>query len=286
MDSVLMQKTDFEVELVISNDSSVDDTNTIVQEYILNHPKAKNIKYFVQEKNKGMLPNFIFTIQQCTGKYIAMCEGDDYWTDPLKLQKQVAALEENNAYSMVITNRKVLNSNNEWFEESYDKEYGKNIFCIADVVNGFVPGMQTILMRNYSSLADYFLAHPEFYYGDRYIAYYCSLFGKILLIPEYTAVYRMTGTGVWSVNTAIQKLHTYNQFMQDFHKSLGIPINNETLAMLSFNTSYTSLRYAIRRPTLLMEKEYRKIILKPWAMYSKMNRLKMFLSIVFNPRSK
>jgi glycosyltransferase involved in cell wall biosynthesis len=282
MESVLMQETDFEFELVISNDCSVDDTNSIIQEYIFNHPKAKNIKYFNRKENIGMMQNFIFTLQHCTGKYIAMCEGDDYWTDTLKLQKQVSALENDNVFSMVITNRKVLNSNNEWFDESYEKEYRKNIFCTADIVNGFVPGMQTILMRNYSSLVDYFLAHPEFYYGDRYLAYYCSLFGNILLIPEYTAVYRMTGAGMWTVNTPIQKLHAYTQFMQNFHKSLGIPDNNEVLAMLGINTSYTTLKYGIRRPSFLLKKDFIKIIIKPWLDYPKMNKFKLLLSLVFN----
>jgi glycosyltransferase involved in cell wall biosynthesis len=278
IESVLMQQTDFRVELVISNDHSTDNTNAVIRDFISKHPKTCAIKYFDQEKNLGMMPNFIFTLQQCTGKYIAMCEGDDYWTDPLKLQKQVDALEVKPGCSMVITNRKVWQVGNKTADECYEKEYLKNTFYTADIVNGFVPGMQTILFRNYSSLVDYFIAHPDFYYGDRYLAYYCSLFGNILLIPEFTAVYRMTGTGVWSLNSPLKKLHTYTRFMEDFHTSLGIPANNTILAQISFNASYKTLKYCLKRPWLFKIKENRQTIVQPFFKYTKMNRLKMFVS--------
>lgn len=286
MEAVLMQETDFGVELVISNDCSSDNTHNLIEQFIQQYKGTKTIKYILQEQNIGMMPNFVFTLQQCSGKYIAVCEGDDYWTDPLKLQKQVSLLEKEEHYSMVITNRKVWTEHNNMVDECYEKEHKKNIFTIKDVVNGFVPGMQTILFRNFPSLVDYFSAHPEYYYADRYLTYFCSLFGDIYLIPEVMAVYRMTGSGVWSVHTPIQKLQTYTTFMNDFHHSLGIPANNEILASIGFNTSYTCLKYGMKRPGLLMKKDYRKIITKPWADFSKINRIKMFWSVVFNRKSK
>jgi glycosyltransferase involved in cell wall biosynthesis len=95
IEGVLMQECDFQVELVIANDCSPDKSDAIIQDILRNHPRASWISYIKHEKNIGMMPNFIFALKQCEGEYIALCEGDDYWTDPLKLQKQVDFLEEN-----------------------------------------------------------------------------------------------------------------------------------------------------------------------------------------------
>jgi len=95
IEGVLMQKCSFPIELVIGEDCSTDNTRKICEEYA---NKSELIKLLPTETNLGMMPNFIRTLQSCTGKYIAMCEGDDYWTDPLKLQKQVDFLEANAEY--------------------------------------------------------------------------------------------------------------------------------------------------------------------------------------------
>jgi glycosyltransferase involved in cell wall biosynthesis len=282
IEGVLIQQTGFDFELIIADDCSTDNTHSIIQHYINNHPMGNCIKYFPQTKNLGVMPNFSFALRQCKGKYIAVCEGDDYWIDPYKLQKQVAALEADLSVSMVITNRKVLNEGNLFVDELYNIDCKKSNFCIADVVGGFVPGMQTILVRNYASLTDFLDAHPEFYYGDRYLAYFASLFGTILLLPDITAVYRLTGNGAWSANAPIEKLHTYTKFMDDFHSSLGIPFNNDILAKFAFDSSYTTLRYCFKRPKQFLSSSYRKSIVNPWKKFNKMNRLKIIISVFFN----
>ena len=104
IEGVLMQKTNFEYELIIANDCSIDKTDNIINEFINAHPKGNRIRYYNHKKNLGMMPNFIFAIQQCKDKYIAICDGDDYWTDPYKLQKQVDFLESNPDYGLVHTN--------------------------------------------------------------------------------------------------------------------------------------------------------------------------------------
>lgn len=95
IEGVLMQQCNFEVELIIANDCSPDKTDIIVQDILKNHSKKSWVKYFNKDKNIGMMPNFIFALEQCVGKYIALCDGDDYWTDPYKLQKQVDVLDAN-----------------------------------------------------------------------------------------------------------------------------------------------------------------------------------------------
>ncbi|WP_250434159.1 glycosyltransferase family 2 protein [Hanstruepera flava] len=101
IDGVLMQITDFDVELVISNDCSPDKTDLEVKKYLgIDHGRV-TINYIKLEKNIGMIPNFIFALEKCRGKYIVMCEGDDYWIDEHMLQKQVDFLEKHNTYNLV-----------------------------------------------------------------------------------------------------------------------------------------------------------------------------------------
>ncbi|TVZ26046.1 glycosyltransferase involved in cell wall biosynthesis [Gillisia sp. Hel_I_86] len=102
IESVLMQECDFEVELIVADDKSPDNTEAIVKDIINQHPKGNWIRYIKHEVNKGMMPNFIWALNQAKGKYTALCEGDDYWIDPLKLQKQVNFLESNPAYNFSV----------------------------------------------------------------------------------------------------------------------------------------------------------------------------------------
>ncbi len=85
--SVMMQETDFDYELVIGEDCSTDRTREIVLR--LKEEFPDKIRLLLPEKNLGMIPNFVATYEACRGEYIALCEGDDYWTHPKKLQIQV-----------------------------------------------------------------------------------------------------------------------------------------------------------------------------------------------------
>lgn len=104
IESILMQETNFDYDLVIADDCSPDNTQEIVNDIIKNHPKGQIIKYFRHKKNIGMNANGLFALKQCKAKYIALCEGDDYWTDPYKLQKQIDFLEKNPKYVVSFTN--------------------------------------------------------------------------------------------------------------------------------------------------------------------------------------
>jgi glycosyltransferase involved in cell wall biosynthesis len=97
IEGVLMQKTNFPVQLVIGEDVSPDSTRDICKAYKEKYPDR--IKLLLHEKNLGLTANSIATQNACDGKYIAMCDGDDYWTDPDKLQLQVDFLEANPEYA-------------------------------------------------------------------------------------------------------------------------------------------------------------------------------------------
>ena len=94
LDGFMMQQTNFAFEVLIHDDASTDGTTEIIKEYEAKYPEI--IKPIYEEENqwvKGRRGSAVFNFPRAKGKYIAMCEGDDYWTDPLKLQKQVDFLE-------------------------------------------------------------------------------------------------------------------------------------------------------------------------------------------------
>lgn len=103
---VLLQKTDFPFELIISDDCSTDNTPNIIKHYQERYPDI--VKPVIRSKNLGSMANFIDTFKYCTGKYIALNEGDDYWTDPNKLQKQVDFMDANPDFAMCFHDVEIL----------------------------------------------------------------------------------------------------------------------------------------------------------------------------------
>ena len=98
LDSFLMQKTNFPIEIILAEDCSTDGTRKICEEYATKYPET--IKYIYRDQNVGYNENEYEAMSAASGKYIAYCEGDDYWTDSLKLQKQVDFLESHPDYSV------------------------------------------------------------------------------------------------------------------------------------------------------------------------------------------
>ena len=93
IDSVLMQKTTFPYEIVLADDCSTDGTADICAEYAQKYPDI--IKYLPRKKNVGCVRNYLENYKRCTGKYVSYLEGDDFFIDPYKLQKQFDFLENN-----------------------------------------------------------------------------------------------------------------------------------------------------------------------------------------------
>ena len=118
MNGIMMQETSFPIEVVVGDDFSTDNTLNIIREFsntenidihILDRPRGED--YDLKRQELGRLYNFQNIIENCKGKYIAILDGDDYWTDPLKLQKQVDFLENNKAYSIITHAADVFSDN-------------------------------------------------------------------------------------------------------------------------------------------------------------------------------
>ncbi len=102
LDSILMQEGNFDLQIVVAEDCSTDNTRDICQQYKILYPEK--IVLLLQVVNQGITKNFIDGLRACEGDYIAICAGDDYWIDPLKLQKQLHFLQSHLDYGVVSTN--------------------------------------------------------------------------------------------------------------------------------------------------------------------------------------
>jgi glucosyltransferase len=133
---ILEQNIDFCIELIIANDSSPDNTDTIVRK-IINENSSNNIiiKYFHHPVNIGMIENSQFILDQCIGKYIAICEGDDYWIDQNKLKEQVEFLEQNEEYGLIYTDVNIYVQKYNYFITSVFKN---NLFSHFENLNEII----------------------------------------------------------------------------------------------------------------------------------------------------
>ncbi|MDD4969924.1 MAG: glycosyltransferase [Paludibacter sp.] len=220
LNSILMQHTNFEFEIVIGEDHSTDITRTICEKYAKEH---SNIILLPLEHNLGLVKNWERTLFACQGKYIAMCEGDDYWIDSYKLQKQIDFLENNKSYSMCVSNRKVLLTDGTFYDDISIKE----CYTKEDILKGVIPHTQTMVFRNLNreAMCEYLskLLSGLFSEGDRVLSYWCSKFGDIYILPDQTAVYRWNGIGVWSGHTAIYREYFFIRMFCTFHKRIEYP---------------------------------------------------------------
>lgn len=118
INGVLDQVCSANINLIIANDNSPDDTHILVTKFIAKYNNKHKITYINREKNIGMMPNFIDAISLCTGNYVAICEGDDYWLDKHKLQNQIRFLEECKEYNVCGSAINVLNNPSKFFEST------------------------------------------------------------------------------------------------------------------------------------------------------------------------
>ena len=103
LDSIILQKCNFQIEIIIGDDCSLDGTREICLEYKKRHTNIININLLFHNTNKGVATNFVICVNQAMGKYIALCGGDDYWHNPDKLRLQIDFLENNDEYGIVHT---------------------------------------------------------------------------------------------------------------------------------------------------------------------------------------
>ena len=191
IEGVLIQKCNFSFELVIGEDYSTDKTLEICQEFSKNY---NQIRLLPSISNLGMMPNFIRTINECKGKYIALCEGDDYWTDPLKLQKQVDFLEANEDFAICFHPIKI------WQNGKIKKDFitpeVNDVTTITDLAKGNYIHTPSVIFRNklFDQFPNEFRESPA---GDYFLHMLNARYGKIKKLHDIMAVYRIHETNNW-----------------------------------------------------------------------------------------
>lgn len=285
LDGFLMQETNFPFEILIHDDASTDKTADIIREYEAKYPDI--IKPIYQTENqfsKGIRTmNPTFNYPRVKGKYIALCEGDDYWTAPDKLQKQVDFLEVNAKYSACTHNTKIIyaedkEKKDELVVASSDKETytiedfskGEAYFHTTSVVyrnifNGKIPKK---FINEFSGDWLWLLLHSEK--------------GPIKYINEVMSVYRIHEKGVWtSLGEIKQKtrnlkaillfnkifdykyeenfLKMFTRVFSDFSKEKNIEVFHEILDGLDTSdlakVSYYAYKAIVERDKEIVEKD-------------------------------
>lgn len=205
IEGVLMQRTNFPFEYIIGEDFSNDETREIVFEYAKKYPNI--IRVITADYNVGSRANGRRCIQACRGKYMAICEGDDYWIDPLKLQKQVDFLERHQEYVLSHTAIMYYFQNIDRFVQSKDAEINKkivdeNIFTPQSILlNNYRIQTLSVLFRrdayfNYIDNQDKILSSGYFLMGDTPLWYALAKMGKFHFLSDVTCVYRKHSTSV------------------------------------------------------------------------------------------
>lgn len=237
LDSALMQQVHFDYEILIGEDCSTDNTRDILIRYQQEYPDK--IRLLLPDKNVGMHNNFIQTFKACRGNYIALLEGDDFWTSPDKLQKQVDFLDAHADYTICFHNALYLYQDGST-KSFLSPESRKNIFTLEDV-----------LYRNWMSTASimfrqgFIYEFPDWIYDVNFIDWILQIIlaqhGKIGYIDDIMNVYRIHSEGNWSWRSQIEmrleivKMYNYISNHLDFkyQKSikLGMAENYRALAI-------------------------------------------------------
>lgn len=198
IEGFLRQETAFPVEILIHDDFSTDKTADIIREYEAKYPQL--IKPIYQTENqysKGVLISATFNWPRARGKYIALCEGDDYWIDPLKLQKQVDFLEENEDCSMCFTGSEVHKSNGEikFYSYKYFKSIGINEYLTT---NYFMPTASLLFRREVldERLREAWM--DKAFAGDFILKHKAISIGHFGFIEDICVVYNQGNVGAWS----------------------------------------------------------------------------------------
>ena len=248
LDSILMQKVDFDYEIVIGEDCSTDKTRKIIRDYLDRYPDK--IRFVARERNIGPIKNFIQTYKSCTGKYIAMIDGDDYWTSPDKLQKQVDFLEKNDDFAIVFHMVGTVDELDGAREGRTWPDHPKDVYTIEDLLKECFMHTAATVCRN-----GLFGEFPEWFHStimyDWPTHVLNAQYGKIKCIREILGIYRFHGGGLWS---GLEKPATHLEYIK-FYKAINTHLKKRYEGIIKTRLDYHYCTLALMYYELALENE-------------------------------
>ena len=233
IESFLKQQTTFDFEIIIGEDFSTDKTKKIVEQYVYLYPEK--IKLITTEQNVGAEENLRRIHEHSQGKFIALCEGDDYWTDPYKLQKQIEYLENNPECTLCFHNAKVIDFNNNllrrdvvpWMKnnEKYYSKKNRKYSAGELALLGYIPTASYIYPKHL--LDNLPLWCNKSVAGDNVIKLITASHGYAYYIDETMSAYRFGVEGSATTNWVkendtqekkIKHLTRFINFFEDFDR--------------------------------------------------------------------
>jgi len=232
LDSVLMQKTDFEYEINIGEDCSIDRTRSIVLDFQRRNPGK--IRLLLPAENLGNGANRIFarSFELAQGKYIAMLDGDDYWTSPVKLQKQVDFLDAHPECALCFHNALRIYEDGSHVPVPYNFADQKQISSLEDLWQyNFIATCTAMFRKNaVGDLPDWY---SDLMFEDWPLFILCAQHGNIGYIDEFLGVYRIHGGGLWSRLDTIQKLEARIAFYEMMNAKLDFRFDHIVKPLVS-----------------------------------------------------
>lgn len=221
LDGFVSQKTNFPFVAIVHDDASTDNTAAIIREYAEKYPDI--IKPIFESENQyskrnGSLGRIMDVAVYATGaKYIAMCEGDDYWIDPLKLQKQVDFLESHPDYTMCTTNIDYKENNGYIHPSIWNSKTDTDLSIKEIILNGglYIGTASVVFRRNiYKQIPE---SMKKLHVGDYPLQIYMASKGKVRNLCDITCVYRYMSEGSWTQknNTNICSIENLNNFVNN-----------------------------------------------------------------------
>ena len=194
IEGFLMQKVNFAYEIIVHDDASTDGTKEIIQEFVKKHPNV--FVPMLEKENQYSKTGVLFLkgmYQKARGKYIAVCEGDDFWTDPNKLQTQVDFMEENPDYTVCFHQVNVVYDNHDKKDQIYPDVKNKAWYTTTELLKINYIQTNSVLYRkqNYDNLITNVIP------TDWYVHLFHASFGKIKFIEKNMSVYRKHPGGIW-----------------------------------------------------------------------------------------
>ena len=207
IEGFLIQETNFPIEIIIHDDASTDNTQDIIKKYAESYPTI--IKPVLQAKNiwqnEGISPTFTIAFPMAQGKYIAWCEGDDYWTDPLKIQKQVDFLEDNPDFAGCFHRVQFI----------YEEE-NRNP-ALSNTNQKEVVTFEDLVLKNSICTASFIYRNKQFAFpdwlknssvSDWTLFLLVANCGKLRFLEETMGVYRIHSGGLWTAADITKRVLT------------------------------------------------------------------------------